>query len=166
MTQVEKLLKILTRERIEFVVIGGLAANIHGVTIPTYDVDICYNRADENLQRLSLLLKRIHATLRGAPPGLPFQPDAVTLKAGLNFTFSTDLGDLDILGEVGGIGFYADVKKCAQEVAMLGAKVFVLDISAIVKAKKFAGRRKDEEMILQLEALQEMEQRKEQHGDS
>jgi hypothetical protein len=166
MTNIEELLKILVRERIEFVVIGGLAANIHGVAIPTYDIDICYNRTDENLQRLSVVLHRLHATLRGAPAGLPFQPDAATLKAGLNFPFSTDLGDLDILGEVGGIGFYADVKNCSQEVAMIGTKILVLDLPALIKAKKFAGRKKDQEMILQLEALHEMLQRKEQSRDS
>jgi hypothetical protein len=73
---------------------------------------------------------------------------------------------LDILGEVGGIGFYADVKNCSQEVAMIGTKILVLDLPALIKAKKFAGRKKDQEMILQLEALHEMLQRKEQSRDS
>ncbi len=160
MTQFEELLKTLVSERVEFVVIGGLAANIHGVTLPTYDIDICYNRTDENLRCLAHALQSLNPSLRGAPPNLPFVPNSATLTAGLNFTFQTDLGDLDIFGEVGGVGFYKEVKSSAKEIELLGMKVLVLDIPALVKAKKFAGRKKDEAMILELEALQEIQEQK------
>lgn len=156
MTQFEELLKVLVNERVEFVVIGGLAANIHGATIPTYDIDICYNRSEENLQRLSKALIPLKPSLRGAPADLPFCPDVPTLKAGLNFTFETNLGEIDILGEVGGVGFFKDAKMTSIEVNLLGLKIMVLDIAALIRSKKFAERKKDEEMILQLEAMQEL----------
>ena len=156
MTQFEELLKALVNEGVEFVVIGGLAANIHGVTIPTYDIDICYNRSGENLQRLTRALQPLSPTLRGAPKDLTFRVDEATLKAGLNFTFETKLGDIDILGEVGGVGFFTDVKRESSEVKMYGLKINILNIAAMIKSKKFAGRKKDEEMILQLEAIEEM----------
>lgn len=160
MTQFEELLKALLNEGVEFVVIGGLAANIHGVTVPTYDIHICYNRSPENLQRLARTLHPLNPTLRGAPKDLPFRADEATLKAGLNFTFETRLGDIDILGEVGGVGFHKEAEQASSEVSMFGLKVRVMSINALIKSKKFAGRKKDEEMILQLEAMKEMREKK------
>lgn len=160
MTQFEELLRTLVREGVEFVVIGGLAANIHGVTIPTYDIDICYDRSYENLKRLSSALKPYHPTLRGAPANLPFRLDPETLKAGLNFTLETDLGNLDLLGEVGGVGWFKDVKGASSEVRVREMQLYVLGLAALIKAKKFAGRKKDEMMILELEAIQELLEKK------
>ena len=64
----------------------------------TLDLDICYSRATESLERLTLALAPLKPRLRGTPPDLP------TLRAGLNFTLNTDLGPIDLLGEVSGIG--------------------------------------------------------------
>ena len=160
MTQFEELLKALLNEGVEFVVIGGLAANIHGVTVPTYDIDICYNRSPENLKRLARALHPLNPTVR-APKDPPFRADEATLKAGLNFTLETRLGDINILGEVGRIGFYKEAEHASSEVSMFGLKVRVMSINALIKSKKFAGRKKDEEMILQLEAMKEMREKKE-----
>ena len=156
MTQFENLLKALLRERVDFVVIGGIAANVHGVSRPTYDLDICYARSKENLERLVNALKPLNPTLRGAPKGIPFQFDSRTLKSGLNFTFDTDFGEFDILGEVGGVGFYDEVKKHSLETDAMGLRFFVLDLEALTRSKKFTGRKKDEPVILELEAIQEL----------
>jgi hypothetical protein len=156
MVQFKELLQILINEKVEFVVIGGLAANIHGVSRPTYDLDICYSRSKENLERLVHALKPLNPVLRGAPRDLPFQFDPVTLKLGLNFTFETAIGSIDILGEVGGVGFWEEVKRNAFEANALGLRFWVLDLEPLTKAKKFAGRKKDEPMILELEAIQEL----------
>ncbi len=156
MTNFEKLLKILTNEKVDFIVIGGVAANIHGITYQTYVVDICYSRDKENLERLVNALRPTYPTLRGAPKELPFLFDELTLKAGLNFTFQTTLGDIDILGEVGGVGFYNEVKKNSVEVEVFGMKFFIIDLDALIAAKKFAGRKKDEPVIFELEAIKEL----------
>ncbi len=160
MTQFEELLRSLAAEDVEFVIIGGLASNIHGATTPTYDLDICYNRADENLERIVRALGRHHPYPRGAPPKLPFQFDVPTLKAGLNFTFVTDIGDLDIFGEVGGAGTFNAVKSGSREISLYGMKLLVMDIPSLISAKKFAGRKKDEPVILELEAIQELLRRR------
>ncbi|MBI5473166.1 MAG: hypothetical protein HY961_12555 [Ignavibacteriae bacterium] len=160
MTQFKELLKTLKSESVEFVVIGGVAANIHGVNYPTYDLDICYGRSQKNVERLVKALAPLHPTLRGAPKDLPFQFDVPTLKSGLNFTFDTDLGEIDILGEVGGVGFYEGVLAHAIDAELLGLRVLVLDIDALTKSKKHAGRKKDEPVILELEAIQELLKRK------
>ena len=77
---------------VEFLVIGGQAAALFGSPIPTYDVDLCYRRTSENLDRLANALSELHPTLRNAPADLPFRIDAESLALGSNFTFNTALG--------------------------------------------------------------------------
>ena len=83
-------------------VIGGFAGNLRGSADVTQDLDICYARDDDNLERLAQALRTLNARLRVAieqDMDLPFQLDAATLRLGDSFTFITDLGDFDILGD-------------------------------------------------------------------
>ena len=98
MTKLGMVVATLQRHGVEFLIVGGMAEALFGSDRPTYDVDICYRRRPENFTRLATALKEIQARLRGVPPDLPFQLDARTLEAGNNFTFPTQLGDLDALG--------------------------------------------------------------------
>ena len=104
MTDFPGLLAALSDAQVKFIVIGGAAATAHGATRLTQDVDLVYARDLPNLQRLVAALKPHQPYLRGAPPGLPFVWDASTLANGLNFTLTTTLGDVDLLGEVIGVG--------------------------------------------------------------
>lgn len=106
MTDFKALLRTLSEGGVEFILIGGVAATVHGSARLTLDLDAVYRRSPENLQRLALALTPYHPYLRGAPPGLPFRWDAATLQRGLNFTLTTNLGDLDLLGEIAGGGGY------------------------------------------------------------
>ncbi|HZY83627.1 MAG TPA: hypothetical protein VFE78_02240 [Gemmataceae bacterium] len=146
----------LLDQHVEFVVVGGLAMAAHGSTYLTKDLDVCYNRASANLAALVAALVQLHPYLRGAPPGLPFRLDVPTLQAGLNFTFSTDLGDLDLLGEVSGLGDYSKVFAQSQESAMFGMQVRVLSLDGLIAAKKAAGRNKDRNHLLELEELKKL----------
>src|SRR5947199_2357706 len=105
-TQFDKLLPLLVNNDVEFILIGGVAGNVLGSARLTFDVDIVYDRSKANLERISQLAKPLSPYLRGAPPGLPFVLDMPTLRNGLNFTLTTNLGDLDLLGEVAGGGTY------------------------------------------------------------
>lgn len=120
------LLATLTNADVRFVVIGGVALVLRGSVRLTVDLDICYARDGDNLQRLADALAPHHPRLRGAPPELPFLWDAQTLRSGLNFTLKTDLGDLDVLGEVTGIGGYDAVARLATEQDVAGLRVHVL----------------------------------------
>ena len=154
-TQFDKLLPLLGNGGVEFVLIGGVAGNIHGSARLTYDVDIVYDRGRGNLERLVKLLQPHHPYLRGAPPGLPFKLDLPTLRNGLNFTLTTALGDLDLLGEVVGGGGYRDLLPHTIEVEAFDVKFKCVDLPTLIKLKRAAGRPKDLESIAELEALRE-----------
>jgi predicted nucleotidyltransferase len=149
-TRFRDLLHRLNEAGVEFVVIGGLAVIAHGHVRATVDLDICYARTPENLQRLVAALAPIHPRLRGAPPELPFFWDERTLRNGLNFTLVTDAGDLDTLGEVTGLGNYDDIALRAIEIDLHGTHVRVLSLEDLIRSKAAAGRAKD---LVDLEAL-------------
>src|SRR5437899_11120533 len=85
----QALLECLRRHEVDFVVIGGLAGMALGSAYPSFDLDVAYARAADNLERLAAALRELGTTLRGAPPDLPFQLDAKTIANGANFSFYT-----------------------------------------------------------------------------
>jgi predicted nucleotidyltransferase len=155
-TQLEALVELLASADVEFVVVGGLAAVVHGSAYVTNDVDVCYGRSAANVERLCRVLSRVHPTLRGAPKDLPFRLDPPTVAAGLNFTLDTDLGALDLLGEMQGLGGYAEAAEHSEVVELFGRSVRVLTLEALIRAKRAAGRRKDLLLLPELEALLEL----------
>ena len=146
----------LQNGKVEFIVIGGLAATLHGSARVTFGVDVLYRRSDKNIARLAGALAPLDPYLRGAPEGLPFRWDAQTIKAGLNFTLATTLGPIDLLGEVAGIGHYDDAVPHARALTVFGHKTRVLDLDWLIKSKRAAGRTKDLEVLAELELLQEL----------
>ena len=104
MIEFRKVIETLNREKVEFVLIGGAAMIVHGSAYVTRDLDICYRRSKDNVRRLVAAIAPLHPRLRGAPEALPFQFEEATIQRGLNFALSTDLGDIDLLGEVQPMG--------------------------------------------------------------
>ncbi len=152
---IEEPLKLLGEHGVECVIIGGVAATLYGSTILTNDLDVCYARNAENLERLATALLSVNTQLRGAPPDLPFILDTETLRRGLNFTFTTDVGNLDLLGEVRGLGFYEQAIPGAIMFELFGYSFPVLAIKKLIEAKRTAGRAKDMVALPELEAIQE-----------
>ncbi len=155
MIDLEGLLAALTRGDVEFILVGGVAARAHGSARLTQDLDVVYARTAENLPRLAAALAPLGPYLRGAPPGLPFRLDAATLRAGLNFTLTTSLGDLDLLGEIAGGGGYSDLLPRTQRMKVFGGEVRCLELVKLIATKRAAGRPRDLEAIAELEALRE-----------
>jgi hypothetical protein len=137
------LLGALTAQRVEFVIVGGLAGNLHGSARVTYDLDVAYARDVENLERLAAMLSSVHATLRGAPEDLPFLLDAKTLAAGSNFTFATDFGPLDVLGDPAGAPPYSELAAEAEHLDLAGLEVAVASLDHLIRMKEAAGRPQD-----------------------
>ena len=154
-TQFGKLLQRLSDAGVEFILVGGLAANAHGTARVTTDVDVSYARSAANLDRVVKSLAPIKPYLRGAPPGLPFEWSAKTLRAGLNFTLTTSEGAIDLLGEIVGGGTYEDMLPHSSVQRAYDRDVRVLDLPWLIHAKRAAGRPKDLEVIAELEALLE-----------
>ena len=160
MPDLEKLIAKLVEAGVDFVIVGGVAGTVHGSSYVTYDLDVCYARDDHNLQRLVKALSPVTPRLRGVPADLPFVLDIRTLKIGLNFTLTTDIGDVDLLGEIAGIGSYLEVRAASVSVELFGVSCAVLSLDALIAAKRAAGRPKDHTVLPELEALQELRDRK------
>jgi hypothetical protein len=92
----------LVRAKVDSILIGGMAAILHGSARVTFDVDLVYSRTDENIERLAKALTPTQIRLPDAPEGLPFAWDAKTIQDGLNFTLTTSLRDVDLFGEIAG----------------------------------------------------------------
>ena len=137
------LLGALVTQRVEFVVVGGLAGNLHGSARVTYDLDVAYARDTQNLERLATMLSLVHATLRDAPAGLPFLLDARTLAAGSNFTFATDFGPFDVLGDAAGAPQYSELAAEAEHLDLAGLDVAVASLDHLIRMKEAAGRPQD-----------------------
>jgi hypothetical protein len=142
-TDFKGLIDALSDGRVDFAIIGGVALVLHGSARTTQDLDICYGRARENLHRLAAALRPFHPTLRGAPPDLPFHLDARSLASGLNFTLTSDIGDIDLLGEVPGIGGYEQIAADAVIMDVYGRSLRIMSLAALERAKRAAGRLKD-----------------------
>ena len=149
----ERIISVLVDSKIEFILVGGIAATAHGSARSTYDVDIVYNRNSDNIKRLAKLLSPFNPYLRGAPHGLPFQLDQETITRGLNFTLTTTLGDLDLLGELTGGGSYNDLIPHCIELEIFNKSCFCLNLQKLIEVKRAAGRPKDLEVIAELESI-------------
>lgn len=156
-TQFKQIVERLSDEGVEYVIIGGVALVAHGSGRTTEDIDLCYSREQANIAALAAALAPLHPTLRGAPRELPFVMDVPTLKAGLNFTLDTDLGPVDLLGEVTGVGGYVDVSRDAELVDLYGHRVKLMSLDTLERAKRAAGRRKD---LLDLAEIAEIRARR------
>ena len=148
-------LRLLGKFEVEIVIIGGVAATLYGSAHLRNDLDVCYGRKPPNLDRLAAALQSVQARLRGAPDNLPFALDAETLRKDLNFTFTTDIGTLDLLGEVRGVGFYEEVIQGCTTHELFGYRFPVIEIGRLIVAKRTAGRPKDRIILPELEAIQE-----------
>ncbi len=162
MTDLKAILTLLRDTGVEFVLVGGLAATAHGSARLTVDVDIVYARTPQNMARLVAALSPYSPYLRGAPPGLPFRWDVETIRRGLNFTLTTTLGSLDLLGEIAGGGIYPDLLPESIEVEVFGVSCRCLDLDPLIRVKRAAGRPKDLEVIAELEALREERDRQQE----
>jgi hypothetical protein len=149
------IIKLLTSYEVEFIVVGGVAANLFGSARLTYDLDIVYSRRSENLARIVKALQNANPYLRGAPPGLPFKFDLQTLKNGLNFTLTTNLGPIDLLGEIPGTRSYEELLNDSFEINEEDLKFRCVTLPRLIQLKNAAGRPKDLESLAELRAILE-----------
>ncbi|HUR79862.1 MAG TPA: hypothetical protein VM733_03800 [Thermoanaerobaculia bacterium] len=147
--------RILTRlhaDGVDFVLIGGIAARVHGSPTLTNDLDICYRRTRENCTRLAATLQALDARLRDLPDKLAAPVDVSTLWQGQNFTFVTAAGFFDCLAspEEGAATSYTELAQHAETIAIAGAPILVCSLNDLIRMKQAAGRAKD---LIEIEVL-------------
>jgi hypothetical protein len=154
-------LRTFNAHQVSFVVIGGFASALLGSPSFTYDLGICYERSPRNHAALAGALRELHATLRGAPAGLPFILDAKTIAMGDSFTFDTDAGSVDCLGTPLGTDGYRDLVRNSGEVDLgEGLRVQLAAVDDLIRMKSAAGRAKDIGELAILAAIKEEQTRK------
>jgi predicted nucleotidyltransferase len=153
--QFETAVQLLCDAGVDFVVVGGVAATFHGSVRVTYDLGLFYSRAVSNLRRLVAALARFHPRPRGLSENLPFVWHEAMLRNSSLLTLQTDLGEIDLLAEVAGLGSYGEVKARAVVVSAFGRQVSTLDLQSLIAAKRAAGREKDLSALPELESLLE-----------
>ena len=151
------IMRRLRDEGVRFVVIGGFAGNLRGTADVTQDLDVCYARDDDNLERLVQVLRSLDARLRVAieqDTDLPFQIHPAALRLGDSFTFITSLGDFDILATPSGTSGFDDLDRDATTMS-LGSDldVRVASLDDLIRMKRASKRTKDLLHIEHLAAL-------------
>ena len=139
----------------EFVVIGGVAAVLHGSTLVTRDLDICFPLGSESLSKLQVALKPMNPRMKAGADWVPFEIDEDRAEQLGNLHISTDEGRLDCLGFVTGVGDYAAVLRESVEIKLDRGPFRVLGIDALIRSKEAAGRPHDLEAVIQLKAIRE-----------
>ncbi len=148
-------LRTLIEHEVRFVLIGGFAGALRGSPVITGDLDLCYARDDDNLDRLAEALRALDARLRGAPADAPFRLDAQALRAGDHFTFATSTGPLDCLGTPAGTDGFNDLDARATDEVVDGITIRVASLDDLIRMKRAVGRPKDRIAVEWLSALRD-----------
>lgn len=144
--ELDEILRILTRHDVKFVVVGGLAAILHGSPLFTEDVDVVYQTSEDNYHRLIASLKELEATYDD-PAGRHFEPNVSRLATMKLHLLKTRCGHLDLLRSIGDNLTYEDLVGRSRIFDLEDLKVFVLDLETIIEAKEYAGRPKDQHAL-------------------
>lgn len=155
MIELRKAITSLAEQQVEFIVVGGVAITLHSSGYITEDLDFCYSRSRENIKRLVSALAPFNPKPRRWSEDLPFFFDERTIRNGTNFTFETTIGDIDLLGEVKGLGDYADALRRSVTYEIYGTEVKALNLDALIDSKTAADRPKDHLVLPELLALKE-----------
>jgi hypothetical protein len=151
----EKIIRALNRHRVQFVLIGALAARLHGFPRVTADADITPAADKKNLDRLAAALTELDAKVytESVPEGLPFDRSASSLARAEMWNLVTNAGRLDIAFAPSGTKGYADLADGAEKFEAFGVRFLAASLDDIIRSKGATGRRKDEEDVLILRAM-------------
>lgn len=152
MQQLSQLLSLLIKAEVEFVLVGGLAASIHGSSLTTRDVDVCCRFTERNLMRIQHAFEGLHPVHRSRPD-IPLQLTSELCARLKNLYIKTDLGVVDCLGEVLAVGGFDQVLQHSIEITLPVGLIRILDIDTLIKAKEAVGRPHDLIAVQHLKAV-------------
>jgi predicted nucleotidyltransferase len=153
----QEILAVLDHHGVRYVLVGGLAAILHGAPHVTTDVDIVPQEDRANLERLSSALKELHARIRvlHEPEGVPFDHSGQSLARIRILNLVTDRGNLDITFEPSGTRGYDDLVRDAEPITVRGIEVPVASLADVIRSKEAAGRERDRLVLPTLRRLLE-----------
>ncbi len=154
----QRLFRLLDQEKVAAVLVGGAAMILQGVTHFTNDIDVCYWRDRDNLERLARAMLPLNPRLRvegltdAEARALPFRLDSRTLHNTQSLTLMTDIGAVDLLGSISGLGDYDNLRAYIVDIDLDGLRVPVLSLPAIITNKRTSARAKDLAALPHIEA--------------
>jgi hypothetical protein len=154
-TELNRLFQRLCDAEIDFVIVGGYAAMLHGSSLLTRDLDVCAVLTDQNVAKLREVLRELNPTHRFTPQRLSFldNPDpGVALK---NLYLQTQWGPVDVLSSITGVGDFERVREASIEIELFGRRCRVISVEDLIRAKEALGREKDRFAAKELRAIQE-----------
>ncbi len=150
------LLERLVNADVDFVIIGGFAGVVHGCTYVTQDIDICCDFSPSTLLALQRAISDLHPVHRMTPKRKKLQLTEQACGQFKNLYLDTDIGQLDCLSFIDGLGDYSQVKRESELIEVEEMKMRVLSLDALIKAKKSMSRPRDKEAVLQLDAIKKL----------
>jgi hypothetical protein len=153
------LLERLVRGRVDFVIVGGFAGVVHGCTYVTQDIDICCDFSAPNLLALQEGLRDVHPVHRMTPHRKKLELTKQNCGQFENLYLDTDIGQLDCVGFVDGVGDYSRVKLASELVEVQDMQLRTLSLDALINAKKAMNRPQDRQALVQLEAIKKLRQK-------
>ena len=155
MSNLNQLLQRLCDAEIEFVIVGGFAATLHGSSLVTRDLDVCAVLSGDNVEKLRNALRDLRPAHRFTPQKLSFLEIPDPGVPMLNLYLSTEMGPVDILGSIMGVGEFEQVRAGAIEVELFGRRCRVISLDDLIRAKEALGREKDLLAVKELKAIRE-----------
>ncbi len=151
-----ELIKHMAKAKVGFVIVGGFAGVVHGCSYVTQDVDVCCDFSTDNLLRLQRAISDFHPIHRMTPNKQKLELTESNCSVFKNFYLDTDIGQLNCISFVDGVGDYQQVKQNSNLIEVEGVQLCVLSIDALVEAKKAMNRPHDREAIKQLEIIKKL----------
>jgi hypothetical protein len=158
----ERILAVLDRHGVDYVMVGGFASQLHGARRQTYDIDFVPSATEANDDRLASALRELGARLRVAgltdeeARQLPVTIDAATLRAFGSTTWTTDAGPLDVLRELpvtGARRTFDELRQRCTDVSVDGIVIHLASLDDIIDSKTHADRPKDHDALPELHRL-------------
>jgi predicted nucleotidyltransferase len=141
-----EILKILTKHEIDFIVVGGVCAVLHGAPVSTFDLDLVHSRSSDNLDRLILALRDLDAYYRGRGDQR-LRPRLSHISSPGHQLLMTRFGPLDLLGTIGTGYSYDDLLEDTVELLVSGLKLRLLNLERLIEVKEETAQDKDRAVL-------------------
>ena len=153
-----EILNILSKHKVDFIIVGGVCAVLHGAPVTTFDLDLVHSRSPENLARLISALKELDAYYRGRGDQR-LTPELSHLSSSGHQLLMTKVGPLDLLGTIGVGHSYNDLLQHTIELEVSDLRLRILDLETLIKVKKETISEKDKVIIPILQRTLEEKQK-------